>query len=49
MNGTLLPVRAVNQSTTNINSSWQGDAIRGVEIVTTLLIFLVRNPLFLLS
>lgn len=43
MNGTLLPE---NQNTTSINSSWQSDAIRGVEIVTTLLIFLVRKPSF---
>lgn len=43
MNGTLLPV---NQSTTSTSSSWQSNAIRGVEIVTTLLIFLVRKPSF---
>lgn len=44
MNGTLLPGCALNQSTTSINISWQSDAIRGVEIVATLLIFLVRTP-----
>lgn len=41
MNGTLLPARAVNQSTTSISSSWQDNAIRGIEIASTLLIFLV--------
>lgn len=40
MNGTLLLGRAVNQSSTSINSSWQS----GVEILATLLIFLVRKP-----
>lgn len=40
MNGTLLLGRAVNQSSTSINSSLQS----GVEILATLLIFLVRKP-----
>lgn len=43
MNGTLLPAHAVNQSAAGINSSWQDDAVRGVQIAITLLIFLVRN------
>lgn len=43
MNGTLLPPRAVNQSTMSIDSSWQDEAVRGVQIAITLLIFLVRN------
>lgn len=39
MNGTLLLGRNVNQGSTSINSSWQS----GIEILATLLIFLVRK------
>ncbi|XP_003969953.1 C3a anaphylatoxin chemotactic receptor isoform X2 [Takifugu rubripes] len=45
MNGTLLSARAVNQSAAGINSWWQNDAVRGVQITITLLIFLVGVPL----
>ncbi|GAA6219643.1 C3a anaphylatoxin chemotactic receptor-like [Lates japonicus] len=48
MNGTQFPVRAVNQPLTNPNnsgSSWQTEAVRGIEITVTLLIFLVGVPL----
>lgn len=43
MNGTLLPVHDVNHSG-KITSSWQDEAVRGVQIALTLLIFLVRAP-----
>ncbi|XP_018539345.1 C3a anaphylatoxin chemotactic receptor [Lates calcarifer] len=48
MNGTQFPVHAVNQPLTNPNnssSSWQTEAVRGIEITVTLLIFLVGVPL----
>ncbi|XP_070823315.1 prostaglandin D2 receptor 2 [Chaetodon trifascialis] len=44
MNGTQAPVHAVNQLLTSPNSSsssWQAEAVRGVQITATLLIFLV--------
>lgn len=47
MNGTPFPVHAASQLLTNLNSSStsrQAEAIRGVQITATLLIFLVRNP-----
>lgn len=31
------------------SSSWQADTIKGVQITATLVIFLVRNPLWLQS
>ncbi|XP_067442593.1 prostaglandin D2 receptor 2 [Thunnus thynnus] len=48
MNGTLFPVRGVNQLVTSPNSSsssWQDDLARGAQITATLLIFLVGVPL----
>ncbi|XP_073320015.1 C5a anaphylatoxin chemotactic receptor 1 [Pagrus major] len=48
MNGTQLPVSALNQLSTspnNSSSSWQAEVIRGIEITATLLIFLVGVPL----
>ncbi|AWP01425.1 putative C3a anaphylatoxin chemotactic receptor-like [Scophthalmus maximus] len=48
MSGTQFPVYAVNQplSSTNISSSsWQLEAVRGVQITATLIIFLVGIPL----
>ncbi|XP_060923642.1 C5a anaphylatoxin chemotactic receptor 1 [Limanda limanda] len=44
MNGTQLPVNAVNQPLTSPNissSSWKEEAIKGIQITATLLIFLV--------
>ncbi|XP_054469347.1 C5a anaphylatoxin chemotactic receptor 1 [Anoplopoma fimbria] len=51
MNGTQFSVHAVNQLTTspntssNSSSTWQWEAIRGIEIAATLIIFLVGVPL----
>ncbi|XP_076594216.1 C3a anaphylatoxin chemotactic receptor [Chaetodon auriga] len=48
MNGTQAPVHAVTQLLTSPNSSsssWQAEAVRGIQITATLLIFLVGVPL----
>lgn len=45
MNGTFFPTLAVNQLQNRLNisrSSWQTEALKGVQITVTLLIFLVR-------
>lgn len=48
MNGTQLSVREVNLTEqSSPSSSWQDDAVRGVQIAATLLIFLVRDPSFM--
>ncbi|XP_068587210.1 prostaglandin D2 receptor 2 [Cebidichthys violaceus] len=43
MNGTQLSVHAVNSSSSS--SSWQAEAVRGVQMAATVLIFLVGVPL----
>ncbi|XP_070765190.1 C3a anaphylatoxin chemotactic receptor [Enoplosus armatus] len=51
MNGTQFPVHAMNRLLTSPNSSssssssWQAEAVRGIQITATLLIFLVGVPL----
>ncbi|XP_068170240.1 prostaglandin D2 receptor 2 [Antennarius striatus] len=45
MNGTQIPLSAVVQHLSSNNSSWQTEAIRGIQITATLLIFLVGVPL----
>jgi len=49
MNGTPFSAHAVHRFPTSSNTSsspWQAEAVRGVQMAATLLIFLVMNPLF---
>ncbi|CAK6965891.1 C5a anaphylatoxin chemotactic receptor 1 [Scomber scombrus] len=45
MNGTQFPVKQIPTSLNTSRDSWQDDAIRGVQMAATLLIFLVGIPL----
>ncbi|XP_068597044.1 C5a anaphylatoxin chemotactic receptor 1 [Brachionichthys hirsutus] len=45
MNGSQFPLHAATQHFSGTNSSWKAEAVRGIEITATLLIFLVGVPL----
>ncbi|XP_020491581.1 prostaglandin D2 receptor 2 [Labrus bergylta] len=45
INGTQLAVHSGNRPMTGTNSSWQDEAVRGIQITATLIIFLVGVPL----